>query len=276
MEAGYAVASGPRGYVLDDVEDDFLYPWEFGEEEKFFRHFTVTDSTMNRARECAFGNAPGGTVISAETQTAGRGRNGRRWISGRGGLFFTMLERPRLSIVNYTLLAMAAHIAVCRAIERVCGINVFLRWPNDIYGGGKKMAGLLSEVYGKGDSVEWMAIGAGINVNNRLSGGAAGCAALTGHVVSRRGMLLAVLDEFGKIKRAAADPRGIRDLWNYHAEGIGRRVVFTGENGGKEKSRGDILARGVFLGIDYSFRCMIQTDAEIAGFLPAQGSLIFY
>ncbi|MDR1106108.1 MAG: biotin--[acetyl-CoA-carboxylase] ligase, partial [Treponema sp.] len=213
MEAGYAVASGPRGYSLEDAENDFLYPWEFGEEEGRFRHFTVTDSTMNRARECAFADAPGGTVITAETQTAGRGRNGKNWVSGKGGLFFTMLERPRLSIANYALLVMAAHIAVCRAVRGVCRTDAFLRWPNDVYSGGKKTAGILSDVYGEGDGVEWMAVGAGINVNNRLPAGASGCASLAGRAVSRRDTLLAVLGEFSRVKRAAADPGEIRDLW---------------------------------------------------------------
>ncbi|MDR1106274.1 MAG: hypothetical protein LBL44_07950, partial [Treponema sp.] len=97
------------------------------------------------------------------------------------------------------------------------------------------------------------------------------CASLAGRAVSRRDTLLAVLGEFSRVKRAAADPGEIRDLWNYHAEGIGRHAVFAG----KGKSQ-DILARGIFLGIDYSFRCMIRTGEEIAGFLPAQGSLVFY
>ncbi|MDR1419320.1 MAG: biotin--[acetyl-CoA-carboxylase] ligase [Treponema sp.] len=273
VEAGYAVTSCPQGYRLEDTEDDFLYPWEFGGEEGRFRHFAVTDSTMNRARECAFGNAPGGTVITAETQTAGRGRNGKKWSSEKGGLFFTMLERPRLSVVNYALLVMAAHIAVCRAVSRVCRTDAFLRWPNDVYSGGKKTAGILSELYGEGDGIKWMAVGAGINVNNRLPVGASGCASLAGRAVSRRDTLLSVLDEFSRIKRAAADPERIRNLWNYHAEGTGRRVVFAG--GGKDNNR-DILARGIFLGVDYSFRCVIQTGEETAGFLPAQGSLVFY
>jgi BirA family biotin operon repressor/biotin-[acetyl-CoA-carboxylase] ligase len=277
-EAGYPVVSGKEGYRLRSTESDYLYPWEFGDKEERFLYFPATDSTMDRARECAFAGVSGGTIISAGTQTAGRGRNGKKWTSQKGGLFFTILERPKLSIINYTLLFMAAHIAAGRALGKICGKETFLRWPNDVYIGGKKAAGLLSELYGEGDSVQWMAIGAGINVNNSVPGGASGCAAVLGHAVSRRDVLLAILDEFGKIKRAASDPVKIRDLWNYHAEKIGSRAIVAGAGAFHSDSKpgGNILAKGIFLGVDYSGRCMLETEKEIVGFSPVQGSLIFY
>ncbi|MDR2370664.1 MAG: biotin--[acetyl-CoA-carboxylase] ligase [Treponema sp.] len=277
-EAGYPVVSGKGGYRLRSTESDYLYPWEFGDKEDHFLYYPATDSTMDRARECALAGVSGGTIICAGTQTAGRGRNGKKWTSRKGGLFFTILERPKLSIINYTLLSMAAHIAAGRALGKICGKEAFLRWPNDVYIDGKKAGGLLSELYGEGDSVQWMAIGAGINVNNPVPGGASGCAAVLGRAVSRRDVLLAILDEFGKIKRAASDPIKIRDLWNYHAEGTGSRAIFTGACTFRNESRsgGNILARGIFLGVDYSGRCMLETEREIVGFSPAQGSLIFY
>jgi BirA family biotin operon repressor/biotin-[acetyl-CoA-carboxylase] ligase len=268
-EAGYPVVSGKNGYSLRNTEGDYLYPWEFGDNEDRFLYFPATDSTMDRAREYALAGASGGMIISAGTQTAGRGRNGKKWTSQKGGLFFTIIERPKLSIINYTLLSMAAHIAAGRALGKICGKEAFLRWPNDVYIDGKKAGGLLSELYGEGDGIQWMAIGAGINVNNRVPGGASTCAAILGHAIPRRDVLLAILDEFGKIKRAASDPIKIKDLWNYHAEGIGSRAIFAG--GDK-----NILAKGIFLGVDYSGRCMLETEKEIVGFSPVQGSLIFY
>jgi BirA family biotin operon repressor/biotin-[acetyl-CoA-carboxylase] ligase len=272
VESGYPISSGADGYSLrEDSEPDYLYPWEFGGDEERFRYFAETGSTMDRAREYALDGFPGGTVISAETQTSGRGRNGRRWVSGRGGLFFSVLERPRLSVVNYTLLAMAAHIALCRALGTICGQDAFLRWPNDVYIDGRKMAGLLTEVYGAGDGIQWMTIGIGVNVNNGVPKDASSCASVLGRPVSRRRILLSILDEFGRVKRAAADPGKLRDLWNYHAEGIGREVVFA--EGEKDKIA--VLGRGVFLGVDTAGRCMVQSGRGVAGFTPGLGSLVY-
>ncbi|MDR2748087.1 MAG: HTH domain-containing protein, partial [Treponema sp.] len=103
IAAGYPVASAGPGYRLGG-ETDLLYPWEFGEREGLFRCFGRTDSTMDRAREYAEGGR-GETgsimVITAETQSAGRGRGGRNWASEPGGLFFTVLERPSLALADY-------------------------------------------------------------------------------------------------------------------------------------------------------------------------------
>jgi len=84
---GYPLRVDERGYRLEGATDDFLYPWEFGEGEKSFYHYAQTDSTMNRARELAQRGIDGGSVVVAESQSAGRGRAGRPWESQTGGLF---------------------------------------------------------------------------------------------------------------------------------------------------------------------------------------------
>jgi BirA family biotin operon repressor/biotin-[acetyl-CoA-carboxylase] ligase len=187
--------------------NDFLYPWEFGEKEPFFHHLASTDSTMNRAAELAARGCPEGTVITAGEQTAGRGRNGHLWASKQGGLFFTLLERPSFSAADYFRISLAFQIAVARALTKICGKPVRLRWPNDLYAEGKKIAGLLTEFHAEGDRLSWISLGLGVNVNNAPhSDEAANCADLAGRPLSRQEVLLAILAEWESRKKETASP----------------------------------------------------------------------
>lgn len=268
QELGYPILQIRRGYQLE-AEDgaDFLYPWEFGERETNFRHWQATGSTMDRARELAERGSPGGMVVTAETQSAGRGRNGRAWASGPGGLFFSLLERPRVPLADYSGTVMAVHIAVGRALSGVCGQRAALRWPNDVYLQEKKAAGILTEVHGEGDRVQWLTSGIGVNINNTVAvENSVSCAAIAGRRLSRRAVLERILQELGEIKKLAAEesPRLISRLWNQEAEGIGRRV----------SARGGRTA-GVFLGVDARGRAMIKTGSRIKRLPPGAGSLRF-
>ena len=204
VKAGYPVDTVEAGYSLDPGKPaDFLYPWEFGESESMFRHFENTGSTMDRMRECAVQGNAGGTVVIAERQDAGKGRCGRNWVSGQGGLYFTVLERPvRQALTDYRLTLMLYQIAVARVLGAVCGKPARLRWPNDIYIGGRKIVGLITELAGEGDEIRWLATGIGINVNNTPPlDGSVSCAEILGHQVSRRELLLGIMDEARRIKK---------------------------------------------------------------------------
>jgi BirA family biotin operon repressor/biotin-[acetyl-CoA-carboxylase] ligase len=290
--AGYAIETGDSGYALDPKkESDFLYPWEFGGKESLFRHFDSTGSTMDRARELAGQGAESGTVITAEKQTAGRGRNGRTWASRQGGLFFTMLERPRLAVADYNQSALMLQIAVARSLGAVCGKQARLRWPNDVYIDQRKIAGIITEVSGEGDLVSWIAGGVGINVNNPApSGKITSCAELVGHPVSRREILRTILDEVDRVKErfrpGAAYSQGNRLLaaeWNSLADCVGAKaaLIDAGYGNTREAAAADykdrVLARGVFAGIDPAGRCIIKTGAGKGNlyFNPGPVSIIF-
>jgi BirA family biotin operon repressor/biotin-[acetyl-CoA-carboxylase] ligase len=279
--AGYAVETGETGYALDPgKKDDFLYPWEFGEKEPLFRYFKSTGSTMDRARELAGQGAAGGTLITAERQTEGRGRNGRTWASRQGGLFFTILERPRLAVADYTLFSLILQIAIARALSAVCGKAARLRWPNDVYIDQRKIAGIITEIAGEGDIVRWLAGGVGVNVNNSMpSGKITGCAEILGRPVSRREVLRKILDEAELTKQrfssGAAYSQGNRALaaeWNSLADYTGARAAIIEPGRGEQKegplNNNRILARGIFAGIDPAGRCIIKTE-------PGRGALYF-
>ncbi|MDR2110675.1 MAG: biotin--[acetyl-CoA-carboxylase] ligase [Spirochaetaceae bacterium] len=273
-DAGYPVTADEGGYRLNPGGgDDFLYPWEFGDRENLFYHWEITGSTMDRARDLAVRGSPGGTVITAGTQTAGRGRNGRSWASSRGGLFFTLLERPNLAVADYAQPALAVHIGLGAAIGAACGKEARLRWPNDVYVRDRKIAGILTELYGTGDRISWMTLGVGVNVNNPVPPrGAVSCAALTGHPLSRRELLLGILDALAAVKKAGPGPGELSRRWNAAADGIGRTVAADGPGRGPEAG-GRI--RGVFMGVDGSGRGMVQTGEGLRFLSPGSASLRF-
>jgi BirA family biotin operon repressor/biotin-[acetyl-CoA-carboxylase] ligase len=125
------------------------------------RHFAVTDSTNSRARELAEAGAPGGTVVTAAEQTAGRGRQGRSWTAPAGkALLYSALVRPLGP--SHALLPLAAAIAVCETAEALeDGIECAIKWPNDVWVDGRKLAGILIEARPQDG---WAVIGVGLNL----------------------------------------------------------------------------------------------------------------
>jgi len=285
IDAGYSIETGESGYLLNPInEKDFLYPWEFGERENFFYHFKNTTSTMDNARELALRGIPGGTVITAEKQSAGKGRSGRTWVSRPGGLFFTILERPRLAITEYTLISLIMQIAVVRVLSSVCGKQAFLRWPNDIYINRRKISGVTSEISGEGDLITWLSVGIGVNVNNPApSAKATSCMEVTGKEHSRREILEKILEEIELLKKkftsSAAYSQGnrfIAEEWNSLADCIGAKAtIFEPDNKNENliDKPGKILARGIFSGIDPAGRCILKMEDGKGNLYFNQGSV---
>jgi BirA family transcriptional regulator, biotin operon repressor / biotin---[acetyl-CoA-carboxylase] ligase len=116
-------------------------------------HFRLTDSTNARARELASGGAPHGTVVTADEQSAGRGRQGRTWTApaGRALLCSVVIRDPP------RLLPLAAGVAVAE----VAGADAQIKWPNDVLLGGRKVAGILVEARLQ---ERWAVVGIGLNV----------------------------------------------------------------------------------------------------------------
>ena len=127
------------------------------------RHLRLTDSTNARARELAEAGAPGGLVVTADEQSAGRGRQGRSWFAPPGAaLLYSALLRP---LGARPLLPIAVPIAVCEAAEAIAPVSCEVKWPNDVWVEGRKLAGVLVEGRpGEGDE-GWAVIGLGVNVS---------------------------------------------------------------------------------------------------------------
>jgi BirA family biotin operon repressor/biotin-[acetyl-CoA-carboxylase] ligase len=122
-------------------------------------------STNDLAKELANCGASEGTIVIAETQTAGRGRLNRKWFSPKGGLYFSVILRPKLKAKETIKLVFVAGLAVAEVLHENYGLNVETKWPNDVLANGRKACGILSEMKTKGEEVNYMVIGVGINVN---------------------------------------------------------------------------------------------------------------
>jgi BirA family biotin operon repressor/biotin-[acetyl-CoA-carboxylase] ligase len=126
------------------------------------RHFASTDSTNARAKELAEAGAPGGLVVTAGEQSAGRGRQGRGWFAPAGGaLLYSALLRP---LGDRPLLPLAVPVAVCEAAESLAEIRSEVKWPNDVWVEGRKLAGILIESRPEPGGGGWGVIGVGLNV----------------------------------------------------------------------------------------------------------------
>lgn len=121
-------------------------------------------STMDEAHALAAGGAAAGTLVLAELQTAGRGRSGKRWISEpRAGIWATIIERPR-DASGLDVLSLRVGLNLAKVLTRWTPSAVQLKWPNDLFVGGCKLAGVLIEARWRDQRPDWVAIGIGINL----------------------------------------------------------------------------------------------------------------
>jgi len=129
------------------------------------------DSTQSEARRLAEAGAPDGTLVWARSQTAGRGRMGRRWRSAPGGLYASWLLRPAFPPSRLGELSLACGEALADAL-RDFGVKTAVKLPNDVLamcpdGKARKLCGILCEAAGDSKGLDWLVIGFGVNVNNR-------------------------------------------------------------------------------------------------------------
>lgn len=134
----------------------------FGKRIIFLRQ---VDSTNTYAKELASYGAEDGTVVIAETQTTGRGRLGRKWISPKGGLYFSLLLRPNVRTSEAVKLVFVVGLAVAEVLNKQYGLRAETKWPNDVLVNGKKICGILSEMNAAGEKANYAIIGVGVNAN---------------------------------------------------------------------------------------------------------------
>src|SRR5262249_594491 len=125
--------------------------------------YAEVPSTNDVAAACAERGAGEGCVIVADTQTAGRGRHGRSWCSPPGaGLYVSLVLRPLPHALP--LLTVGAGVAVAEGIRAATGLAPALKWPNDVYVGSRKLAGILAEAGAAPDGAQHVVLGVGINL----------------------------------------------------------------------------------------------------------------
>jgi BirA family biotin operon repressor/biotin-[acetyl-CoA-carboxylase] ligase len=196
------------------------------------------DSTNALARTLAAHGAPEGTLVITEEQTAGRGRRGRSWISPAGAnLLFSLLLRPPLEGERVFVLTMVLALAGLKAIKRVAGVNAMIKWPNDLYVGAKKLAGVLTEFSVREKKVDWAVLGMGMNVGwhpEVPQGSGAPATSLleeTGQPVSRNELLVEILKGFEALYRDVlrGSMEALYDEWNHKCLVLGKAVVIESD-----------------------------------------------
>lgn len=204
-ESGVNVKGHPRsGYHIERVPDvlapqlllQHLRGMPFA---KRILHFFQTESTNDVAMRLGENGEPHGTVVIAERQTAGRGRAGHSWVSEKSvGIYVTILLRPAISPMQSPTLTLAAGLAAYDAIAEETGLQLDVRWPNDVMLNGKKVCGILTEMQAELDRIHFAAVGVGINVNQpkmppEISGLATSLRIETGRMHSRLELLARLL-----------------------------------------------------------------------------------
>lgn len=172
-QEGYVISSAPhRGYRLEN-SPDLLSP---GELAGALAGRTVgaallcldtVDSTNNELKRRA-DTAPDGLAVLAQEQTGGRGRLGRSFVSPAGkGLYLSVLLRPQCVLADAGMLTAWTAVAVCRALERCCGVRAGIKWPNDIVLEDRKLCGILTELELEAETaaLRHVIVGVGINVS---------------------------------------------------------------------------------------------------------------
>lgn len=189
------------------------------------------DSTQNYAAQLAADGAVDGTVVVAQTQTAGRGRKGRIWRDVPGeSLLLSVILRTSLATARRSMLSLAAAVAVTEALREAGGVDVRLKWPNDVHVDERKVAGILLECRG-----EVVLLGVGINVVQRDFDPdlRATSIALEGGNTDRDALLAAVRAAVARwsehVERGGFD--ALRARWTALATTPGRRVTVDGVTG---------------------------------------------
>ncbi len=221
---GYVIEASNKGYRLISAPD-LLLPEELAELDKKVYYFEEVSSTMDVARKLAQKGEE--AIVIAETQTKGKGRRGRYWHSGRGGIYFSLILKPTINPSQAHLVNLLAGVAVAITIRKLFNINATLKWPNDVLINEKKVCGILAEMEAEADIVRFIILGIGINVNNNISDrikSAISLREILGKEVSKKKLFLPLIKEIEKLQSFLNQPKVLVNRWKRLSSTLGRHV----------------------------------------------------
>ena len=218
-------------------------------------YYPELSSTMDEAAKLGEGDAEEGAVVVAEVQNAGRGRQGRGWVSQPGNLLVSVLFRPTIEALPF--ISIIGGIAAARAVRKVTGLDPKIKWPNDLLIGGRKAAGILAESAIVGDSVWYAVLGVGMNVSlnteeaEELSSFATSFNAAAGQEVPREDLLRQFLMDLDALYLDLGQGKSPIEEWQGLLSNTGQRLEATWGN--------DTLT-GVAEGIDELGNLLLRQD----------------
>ncbi len=234
---GYEIEAKPKkGYRLVK-SPDILMPEEIkiGLKTRFIgrnlRYFDSVSSTSIVAKQLAEEGSEEGTLVIAESQSMGKGRLGRSWASPEGGIWLSIILRPKISPSAVQLVSIAAGVAAANAIRKL-GLDAKLKWPNDVTIGDKKVCGILTELAAEVEAVRYAVLGIGINANNdvedlplEVQTGATTLKKELGGPIARANFVQQLLQELeARYTLFQRDPVGILNEWRSLSATLGRKV----------------------------------------------------
>ncbi|TCS75628.1 biotin--[acetyl-CoA-carboxylase] ligase [Pectinatus cerevisiiphilus] len=245
-EEGYDIDSKSRNGYRIISSPDLLTPGEinavlatnvFGCVIKYYK---TVSSTNNAAKLLAQQDAREGTIVVSEEQGNGKGRLSRCWFSpAQKGIWCSLILRPPFLPQEAPKCTLMAAVSICKAIRSLTGVQVGIKWPNDILYNGKKLVGILTEMNAEMDRINYVIIGMGINVNVtvkdmpvEIRNTATSLLQIIGKKVSRVRLLCAILaeleNEYEIIKAAGFAP--ILEQWKKYSVTLGQKVKVIGIN----------------------------------------------
>ena len=229
----------------------------------FSEYFVLKESlnsTNVLAKKMAGEGAPEGTVVSAEVQTQGRGRRDRKWVSsGHVNLMFSVILRPSFDPERVFDLTVILSLAAIEAIKITTGCRPMIKWPNDLYLGDKKLAGILSEISLSKKDLEYVVLGMGINVNWHPEGDdpdmrpSTSLSAEIGKKVNRNELLAGILKNLEAYyhRLSLGDKADFYKKWNYYSMILGRKIEIVSEG---------CVEKGTALRIDQRGALIVRDD----------------
>lgn len=267
---GYNIRAEKRiGYRLTGVPD-LLYPAEVQKnlETKILGRTVlyypeINSTQMEAKKQVCHKNLPEGSLVVTEKQTDGVGRLGRRWESPRGGLWFSFVLRPKMMPEEVIKITLLVALAVARVIQKSFGIEVMIKWPNDVVVNGsgsiRKIGGILTEMGAELGFVNWVVVGVGINVNNNLPAQvkktAVSIKKLLGKNVSRIKLLKGILKEID-----AGYELLKRDGFQELLQELKRRSIVLGKR--VEIRAPDEMITGQAIDLDRDGALIVRTDSK--------------
>lgn len=209
----------------------------------FYQHlvfYESLDSTNTLAKKMAGEGAPEGTVVFTEVQTQGRGRMNREWVSpGYVNLMFSIILRPGFEPERVFDLTVILSLAALEAIKTICSCQTLIKWPNDLYLGNKKLAGILSEISLGKKGLEYAVLGMGINVNWHPEGDdpdmrpSTSLFAEIGKKVNRNELLAGILKNLDSTYKRVllGDIADFYRKWNDYSMILGREIEIVSAEG---------------------------------------------
>ncbi|MFA6321251.1 MAG: biotin--[acetyl-CoA-carboxylase] ligase [Candidatus Omnitrophota bacterium] len=246
-DEGYSIEASPHlGYRLLGVPDSLIpseIKWKLKAKVlgKEVISYKKVGSTNDIAYELAEKGLKEGSVILAEEQDGGKGRHGRSWLSpSKGGIYLSVILRPQITPNEIPKITLLAAVATAKAVRDVTGLSAMIKWPNDILVRGKKICGILTEMKAEQDSVGFIVIGIGINVNTSIKQLPKGASSLKEELrscgreecVSRLDLVKRLIErleeDYFLLKKEGFRP--IMDEWKQLTDMLGSRVRVVLQN----------------------------------------------